>query len=106
MRTSYSPINRSVECDKLLKLEQRAKQALQETVAREIKLKAGEQLDSSAERHIYYNPFNYGKEVFLKRDDIPELEPMYGDDKGEATYKVYNFMNEANFFLIFSHLLQ
>ena len=100
LRTSYSPIPQSVECDKLFKIEEKEKQALKEDTAKGIKLKPGEQLDTSLERQIYYNPFNYGKEVFLKRDDIPELEPLYGDDKGEATYKVYNFINQQNLRLV------
>ena len=45
---------------------------------------------------MYYNPFNEGDEYFVKRQDIPELEPMWGDDKGEARYKIYNFLNSQN----------
>ena len=48
------------------------------------------------DRKVYFNPFNKGEEVFVKRDDIPELEPMWADDKGEARQKVYSFLNEQN----------
>ena len=36
----------------------------------------------------------------MKRRDIPELEPMWGDDKGEARHKVYNFLNSQNLRLV------
>jgi hypothetical protein len=36
-----------------------------------------------AKKQVYFNPYTEGKEVFVKRKDLPELEPMWGDDKGE-----------------------
>ena len=49
---------------------------------------------------MYYNPFNEGNEFFVKRKDIPGLEPMWGDDKGEARHKVYDFLNSQNLRLV------
>jgi len=42
----------------------------------------------------YFNPFNDGNEVFVKRDDIPKLKPIWGDEKGDASKKVYEFINK------------
>ena len=52
------------------------------------------------DQDTYYNPFYAGDEVYVKRKDIPELEPMWGDDKGEARYKVYKFLNDQNLRLV------
>ena len=49
---------------------------------------------------MYYNPFNEGDEFYVKRKDIPELEPMWGYDKGEARSKVYSFLNSQNLRLV------
>ena len=32
----------------------------------------------------------------MQRDDIPELNPMWADDKGDARHKVYKFLNDQN----------
>ena len=45
---------------------------------------------------VYFNPLFVGKEVFVKREDIPSLEPMWGEDKGEAKHKVYDYLNNQN----------
>ena len=67
---------------------------------KEIKKKQGPKYTEEAEKHVYYNPFNEGDEFFVKRKDIPELEPMWGDDKGEARTKVYSFLNSQNLRLV------
>ena len=45
------------------------------------------------QRHVYFNPFYEGSEQYVKRKDIPDLEPLWGDDKGEARIKVHSFLN-------------
>ena len=47
-------------------------------------------------KQVYFNPYSKGNEVFVKRKDLPELEPMWGDDKGEFIEKVYKFLNTQN----------
>lgn len=32
----------------------------------------------------------------MKKEDVPPLEPMWGDDKGETRSKIYNFLNQQN----------
>lgn len=67
--------------------------------AKDIKPRKGQtctRYPDSVERQIYYNPFQDGKEVFVKRGDIPGLEPIWLEDKGEARYKVYDFLNQQN----------
>ena len=38
--------------------------------------------------------------MFVKRNDIPGLEPIWDEDKGEARYKVYDFLNKQNLRLV------
>lgn len=67
---------------------------------KDIKHKKGPKYPEATEKQVYYNPFNEGDEFYVKRKDIPELEPMWGDDKGEARHKVYNFLNNQNLRLV------
>lgn len=71
-----------------------------ENEVKDIKSKQGPKYSEQVEKHVYYNPFNEGNEFFVKRKDIPELEPMWGDDKGEARDKVYSFLNSQNLRLV------
>lgn len=32
----------------------------------------------------------------MKREDVPNLEPMWGDNKGEARDKIFSFLNKQN----------
>ena len=69
-------------------------------LVKDIKNKQGPKYPEDTDKQVYYNPFNEGDEFFVKRKDIPELEPMWGDDKGEARHKVYNFLNSQNLRLV------
>lgn len=51
---------------------------------------------ANSKHQVYYNPVTKGEEIFVKREDVPNLEPLWGDDKGEARDKIYSFLNKQN----------
>lgn len=64
-------------------------------VKRNLKGKKGYTLKYSDEheRQVYFNPLIEGNEVFMQRQDIPDLVPIWDENKGDARHKVYNFLN-------------
>ena len=86
-------------CKKLLRLQRSEALSQLQSAAKDIKPKKGQahmRYPDTVEKQVYYNGLGDGKEVFVKRSDIPDLEPIWLEDKGEARSKVYEFLNQQN----------
>jgi len=93
----------SLICSRLRKARDSEKMRLLRAAAKGIKTRRGrteKKYESTVERRVYYNPFHDGKEVFVHRDDIPELDPIWGQEKGQARSKMYEFINSQNLRLV------
>ena len=50
----------------------------------------------AVERHIYFNPFNEGNEVYVKKHDVPKFSPLNTEGKKKARDKVHAYLNKQN----------